>query len=277
MRIMNYTANPEITTPNRRVYTDLPARLLVAHTHNLERPYGFFLYPEILGVEEPLPLALTTPYPNVKRNLPHALDPENLPSEVEQVLNNPSTRFQGITPGAIKSALRYGTSVTRNHSEPIELATVKGLQVVDKLNGEDAEYKDATVLDIPCTMTLVTYDTVAELGKGGFFTDKTDTPKLPGWFAWEMVEPETLLVRVFAGDPDSPHTGELIHTERLTGNHLRGLSSKESIDWDGILSFDFLIRGNTYGGLTIAGYLTKKPVRDGETRYLPIGLVPDYN
>lgn len=274
---MNYTANPEITTPNRRVYTDLPARLLVAHTHNPERPYDFFLHPEIPGVEAPIPLALTTPYPNVKRNLPCTLDPENLPSEVEQVLNNPSTRFQGITPGAIKSALRYGTSVTRNHSEPIELATVKGLQVVDKLNGGEAEYKDATVLDIPCTMTLVTYDTVAELGKGGFFTDKTDTPKLPGWFAWEMVEPETLLVRVFAGDPDSPHTGELIHTERLTGNHLRGLSSKESIDWDGILSFDFLIRGNTYGGLTVAGYLTKKPVRDGETRYLPIGLVPDYN
>lgn len=275
---MNYTANPEITTPNRRVYTDLPARLLVAHTHNPERPYDFFLHPEIPGVEAPIPLALTTPYPNVKRNQPPCtLDPENLPSEVVQVLNNPSTRFQGITPGATHNALRYGTGVTRNHSEPIELATVKGLQVVDKLNGEDAEYKDATVLDIPCTMTLVTYDTVAELGKGGFFTDKTDTPKLPGWFAWEMVESETLLVRVFAGDPDSPHTGELIHTERLTGNHLRGLSSKESIDWDGILSFDFLIRGNTYGGLTVAGYLTKKPVRDGETRYLPIGLVPDYN
>ena len=275
---MNYTANPEITTPNRRVYTDLPARLLVAHTHNPERPYDFFLHPEIPGVEAPIPLALTTPYPNVKRNQPPCtLDPENLPSEVVQVLNNPSTRFQGITPGATHNALRYGTSVTRNHSEPIELATVKGLQVVDKLNGGEAEYKDATVLDIPCTMTLVTYDTVAELGKGGFFTDKTDTPKLPGWFAWEMVEPETLLVRVFAGDPDSPHTGELIHTERLTGNHLRGLSSKESIDWDGILSFDFLIRGNTYGGLTVAGYLTKKPVRDGETRYLPIGLVPEYN
>lgn len=275
---MNYTANPEITTPNRRVYTDLPARLLVAHTHNPERPYDFFLHPEIPGVEAPIPLALTTPYPNVKRNQPPCtLDPENLPSEVVQVLNNPSTRFQGITPGATHNALRYGTSVTRNHSEPIELATVKGLQVVDKLNGGEAEYKDATVLDIPCTMTLVTYDTVAELGKGGFFTDKTDTPKLPGWFAWEMVESETLLVRVFAGDPDSPHTGELIHTERLTGNHLRGLSSKESIDWDGILSFDFLIRGNTYGGLTVAGYLTKKPVRDGETRYLPIGLVPDYN
>lgn len=275
---MNYTANPEITTPNRRVYTDLPARLLVAHTHNPERPYDFFLHPEIPGVEAPIPLALTAPYPNVKRNQPPCtLDPENLPSEVVQVLNNPSTRFQGITPGATHNALRYGTSVTRNHSEPIELATVKGLQVVDKLNGEDAEYKDATVLDIPCTMTLVTYDTVAELGKGGFFTDKTDTPKLPGWFAWEMVEPETLLVRVFAGDPDSPHTGELIHTERLTGNHLRGLSSKESIDWDGILSFDFLIRGNTYGGLTIAGYLTKKPVCDGEIRYIPIGLVPDYN
>ena len=275
---MNYTANPEITTPNRRVYTDLPARLLVAHTHNPERPYDFFLHPEIPGVEAPIPLALTTPYPNVKRNQPPCtLDPENLPSEVVQVLNNPSTRFQGITPGATHNALRYGTSVTRNHSEPIELATVKGLQVVDKLNGGEAEYKDATVLDIPCTMTLVTYDTVAELGKGGFFTDKTDTPKLPGWFAWEMVEPETLLVRVFAGDPDSPHTGELIHTERLTGNHLRGLSSKESIDWDVILSFDFLIRGNTYGGLTVAGYLTKKPVRDGETRYLPIGLVPEYN
>lgn len=274
---MNYTASPEIITPSRSTFIDLPAHLLVTPTHNIERPYEFFLYPEILGVEEPLPLALTTPYPNVKRNLPCTLDPENLPSEVEQVLNNPSTRFQGITPGAIKSALRYGTSVTRNHSEPIELATVKGLQVVDKLNGGEAEYKDATVLDIPCTMTLVTYDTVAELGKGGFFTDKTDTPKLPGWFAWEMVEPETLLVRVFAGDPDSPHTGELIHTERLTGNHLRGLSSKESIDWDGILSFDFLIGGNTYGGLTVAGYLTKKPVRDGETRYLPIGLVPEYN
>lgn len=274
---MNYTASPEIITPSRSTFIDLPAHLLVTPTHNLERPYEFFLYPEMLGVEEPLPLTLTTPYPNVKRNLPHALDPENLPSEVEQVLNNPSTRFQGITPNATPNALRYGTSVTRNHSEPIKLATVKGLQVVDKLNGEDAEYKDATVLDIPCTMNLVTYDTVAELGKGGFFTDKTDTPKLPGWFAWEMVEPETLLVRVFAGDPDSPHTGELIHTERLTGNHLRGLSSKESIDWEGILSFDFLIRGNTYGGLTVAGYVTDKPVRDGEARYIPIGLVPDYN
>lgn len=274
---MHYTANPEITTPNRRVYTDQPAHLLVAHTHDPAHPYDFFLYPEIPGVEVPLPLALTTPYPNVKRDQPHTLDPKNLPSEVVQVLNNPSTRFQGVTPDATRSALRYGTSVTRNHSEPIELATVKGLQVVDKLNGEEAEYKDATVLDIPCTMTLVTYDTVAELGKGGFFTDKTDTPKLPGWFAWEMVKPKTLLIHVFAGDPDSPHTGELIHTERLTGNHLRGLSSKESIDWDGILSFDFLIRGNTYGGLTIAGYLTKKPVCDGEIRYIPIGLVPDYN
>lgn len=274
---MNYTASPEIITPSRSTFIDLPAHLLVTPTHNLERPYEFFLYPEMLGVEEPLPLALTTPYPNVKRNLPHALDPENLPSEVEQVLNNPSTRFQGITPGAIKSALRYGTSVTRNHSEPIKLATVKGLQVVDKLNGEDAEYKDATVLDIPCTMTLVTYDTVAELGKGGFFADKTDTPKLPGWFAWEMVEPETLLVRVFAGDPDSPYTGELIHTERLHRDYLRGHSSKGRIDWGGVFTFDFIIRGNTYGGLTVAGYLTDKPVRDGGTRYLPIGLVPDYN
>lgn len=274
---MHYTANPEISTPGRSTFIDLPAHLLVTPTHNLERPYEFFLYPEILGVEEPLPLALTTPYPNVKRNLPHALDPENLPSEVEQVLNNPSTRFQGITPGAIKSALRYGTGVTRDHNKPIELATVKGLQVVDKLNGEDAEYKDATVLDIPCTMNLVTYDTVAELGKGGFFTDKTDTPKLPGWFAWEMVEPETLLVRVFAGDPDSPYTGELIHTERLHRDYLRGYSSKGRIDWGGVFAFDFFIRGNTYGGLTVAGYLTDKPVRDGETRYIPIGLVLDYN
>lgn len=274
---MHYTANPQIITPGRHVYTDLPAHLLVARTHNPERPYDFFLYPEIPGVEAPLPLALTTPYPNVKRDQPHTLDPDNLPSEVVQVLNNLSTRFQGITPNATRSALRYGTSVTRNHSEPIELATVKGLQVVDKLNGGEADYKDATVLDVPCTMNLVTYDTVAELGKGGFFTDKTDTPKLPGWFAWEVVEPETLLVQVFAGDPDSPHMGELIHTERLTRNHLRGLSSKESIDWGGIFAFDFIIRGNTYGGLTVAGYVTDKPVRDGETRYLPIGLVPDYN
>lgn len=274
---MHYTANPEITTPGRRVYADLPARLLVAHTHNPERPYDFFLHFEIPDVEAPIPLALTAPYPNVKRDQPYTLNPENLPSEVVQVLNNPSTRFQGITPGATHNALRYGTSVTRNHSEPIELATVKGLQVVDKLNGEDTEYKDATVLDIPCTMTLVTYDAVTELGKGGFFTDKTDTPKLPGWFAWEMVEPETQLVRVFAGDPDSPYTGELIHTERLHRNHLRGYSSKGRIDWGGVFVFDFFIRGNTYGGLTVAGYLTDKPVRDGETRYLPIGLVPDYN
>lgn len=274
---MHYTANPEITTPGRRVYTDLPARLLVAHTHNPERPYDFFLHSEIPGVEAPIPLALTAPYPHVKRDQPHTLAPENLPSEVEQVLNNPSTRFQGITPGATHNALRYGTGVTRDHSEPSELATVECLQVVDKLNGEDAEYKDATVLDIPCTMTLVTYDTVAELGKGGFFTDKTDSPKLPGWFAWEMVEPETLLVRVFAGDPDSPYTGELIHTERLHRDYLRGYSSKGRIDWGGVFAFDFLIRGNTYGGLTIAGYITDKPARDGETRYLPIGLVPDYN
>lgn len=274
---MHYTANPEITTPGRRVYNDLPAHLLVAHTPNPERPYDFFLYPEIPGADAPAPLALTTPYPHVKRNQPHTLDPENLPSKVEQVLNNPSTRFQGITPGAIKSALRYGAGVTRDHSEPIELATVKGLQVVDKLNGEEADYKDATVLDIPCTMNLVTYDTVAELGKGGFFTDKTDTPKLPGWFAWEMVEPETLLVHVFAGDPDSPHTGELIHTERLHRDYLREHSSKGRIDWGGVFAFDFFIRGNTYGGLTVAGYVTDKPVRDGETRYLPIGLVPDYS
>lgn len=274
---MLYTANPEISTPSRSTFIDLPAHLLVAHTHDPARPYDFFLYPEIPGVEATLPLALTTPYPNVKRNLPHALDPENLPSEVEQVLNNPSTRFQGITPGAIKSALRYGTGITRDHSKPIKLATVKGLQVVDKLNGEDVEYKDATVLDIPCTMTLVTYDTVAELGKGGFFTDKTDSPKLPGWFAWEMVKPETLLVRVFAGDPDSPHAGELIHTERLHRDYLREYSSKGRIDWGGTFAFDFIIRGNTYGGLTVAGYVTDKPVRDRETRYLPIGLVPEYN
>lgn len=90
---MDYTANPQITTPNRRVYTDQPAHLLAAHTHNPERPYEFFLYPEIPGVEAPLPLALTTPYPHVKRNQPHTLDPENLPSEVEQMLNNPSARF----------------------------------------------------------------------------------------------------------------------------------------------------------------------------------------
>lgn len=274
---MHYTENPEITTPNRRVYNDLPAHLLVAHTHNPERPYDFFLHPEIPGVEALVPLALTAPYPNVKRDQPHTLDPENLPSEVVQVLNNPSTRFQGITPGATHNALRYGTSVTRNHNKPIELATVKGLQVVDKLNGADAEYKDATVLDIPCTMNLVTYDAVSGLGKGGFFTDKTDAPKLPGWFAWKMVESDTLLVHVFAGDPDSPHTGELIHTERLHRNYLLGDSSKGHIDWGGVLAFDLIIRGETYGGLTVAGYLTKKPVRDGETRYIPIGLVPDYN
>lgn len=274
---MHYTANPEITTPGRRVYTDLPARLLVAHTHNPERPYDFFLHPEIPGVEAPIPLALTAPYPHVKRDQPYTLDPENLPSEVVQVLNNPSTRFQGITPDTTQNALRYGTSVTRDHNKPIELATVKGLQVIDKLNGADADYKDTTVLDIPCTMNLVTYDTVAELGKGGFFTDKTDTPKLPGWFAWEMVEPETLLIHVFAGDPDSPYTGELIYTERLQMDYLRGYSSKGRIDWGGVFAFDFFVRGNTYGGLTVAGYITDKPVCDGETRYLPIGLVPDYN
>lgn len=273
---MRYTANPQFTSPQRHTYTNIPARLLVTHTHNPERPYDFILYPEIPGVEAPTPLALAAPYPLVKRN-PHRIDdPAKLPTEVVQVLNNPNTRFQGITPGATEHALRYGTRVVRDLKRPIELSTISGL-LVDNVNGGEAEYTDAVALDIPCTASVITYDAIPNNDKGGFIGISTDAPTLPGWCAWEMVNPETLHVSIFAGDPDSPDAGELIYTCNMPQvSPLSKRATDAQKDFVGLLTFDLNITRLSRAGLTVAGRRDGKLVRDGQVRYIPIMLTVDY-
>ena len=273
---MRYTASPQFTSPERHAYTNLPARLLVAHTRNPERPYDFILYPEIPGVEAPTPLALIAPYPLVKRN-PHRIDDlSKLPTEVVQVLNNPNTRFQSITPGATTHALRYGTRVVRDLKNPIELSTISGL-LVDNVNGGDTEYADAVALDIPCTASVITYDAIPSDEKNSLFVKGTSKPMLPGWFAWEMVNPETLHVSIFAGDPDSPDAGELIYTCNMPPvSPLSKRATEAQKDSVGLLTFDLNVTGLSRAGLTVAGRRTDKPVRDGQVRYIPIGLTVDY-